>query len=275
MPKELRGGYPTFWREFGHGPREALMIHCSLSHSGAWTALAGELSDMLHMTAFDIPGHGRSEDWDNRDDIQAVTTAMAADFPDGPVDVIGHSFGGTVALRLAIEHPHLVRSLTLIEPVFFAVAFADVPGLKQRHHDREKPQLDAMARGDMTAAAQAFNGLWGDADMPWDSLPEQMRANMTKRFGAIISARPAVEEDSGYMLRSGNLEKIPFPTLLLEGAKSPEILGLVNEGLQRRLPDARREILPDSGHMLPITHPQQVGALIREFLETVPAGVPA
>lgn len=271
MPKDTRGGYPTFWREFGHGPREALMIHCSLSHSGAWTALAGQLSDLLHMTAFDIPGHGRSEDWDNRADIQAVTTAMAADFPSGPVDVIGHSFGATVALRLAIEHPHLVRSLTLIEPVFFAVAFADVPGLLERHRAREAAQMAAMARGDMTAATKAFNELWGDEDMPWDSLPEQMRENMTKRFGAIISARPAVEEDSGKMLSSGALETIPFPTLLLEGAKSPEILGLVNEGLERRLPHARRVIVPDCGHMLPITHPQEVGALIRDFLGAVPA----
>jgi lipase len=47
-----------------------------------------------------------------------------------PVDVIGHSFGGTVALRLAVERPDLVRSLVLIEPVFVAALLADRPDLK-------------------------------------------------------------------------------------------------------------------------------------------------
>lgn len=41
-----------------------------------------------------------------------------------PVDVIGHSFGATVALRLALERPELVRSLVLVEPVLFAAAKA-------------------------------------------------------------------------------------------------------------------------------------------------------
>lgn len=270
MPEDIRGGYPTFWREFGHGPREALMIHCSLSHSGGWAGLAKELSETLHMTAFDIPGHGRSADWDNHADIQAVTTNMAADFPSGPVDVIGHSFGGTVALRLAIEHPHLVRSLTLIEPVFFAVAYTDVPGLRERMDELQQPQFDAMARGDMRAATKAFNQLWGDAEIPWDSIPEQRRENMTKRYGAIITAGPAVDDDAGGMLSSGALETISVPALLMEGADSPEILGLVNEGLERRLGHARRVILPDCGHMLPITHPKEVADEILNFLGTVP-----
>ncbi len=246
------------------------MIHCSLSHSGAWTALAGELSDKLHMTAFDIPGHGKSEDWDHRGEYQAVTTAMAADFPTGPVDVMGHSFGATVALRLAIEQPHLVRSLTLIEPVFFAVAYDDVPGLRERQNIMQQPQIEAVARGDMVAATRAFNALWGDDDMPWDSLPKQMRINMIKRFGAILSAGPAVEDDVGGMLRPGRIEGVSVPTLLLEGANSPEVLGLVNKGLARRLLQSRREILPECGHMLPITHPAEVGALIRRFLDEVP-----
>jgi pimeloyl-ACP methyl ester carboxylesterase len=271
MPKDLRGGYPTFWREFGHGSREALMIHCSLSHSGGWAGLAAALADQLHMTAFDIPGHGKSADWDNHADIQAVTTNMAADFPQGPVDVIGHSFGGTVALRLAIEHPHLVRTLTLIEPVFFAIAYADVPGLRERMDILQKPQFDAMDRGDMRAATKAFNQLWGDAEMPWDSLPEQRRQNMTKRYGAIITAGPAVDDDAGGMLSSGALEHIAVPALLLEGANSPEILGLVNKGLERRLPQARRVVLPGCGHMLPITHPTEVAAEIRGFLGGIPA----
>ena len=80
MPRDLRAGFPTYWTTFGQGPRAALMIHCSLSHSGSWGGMARELSGALTMTAFDMPGHGRSAAWDERGEIQAVTTAMAASF---------------------------------------------------------------------------------------------------------------------------------------------------------------------------------------------------
>ncbi len=75
------------------------MIHCSLASCEAWGGLARVLSGALTMTAFDMPGHGRSDEWDARGEIQGVTAEIAAGFLDGPADVIGHSFGATVALR--------------------------------------------------------------------------------------------------------------------------------------------------------------------------------
>jgi pimeloyl-ACP methyl ester carboxylesterase len=80
------------------------------------------------MIAFDLPGHGRSADWDGASDYHHLSTQIAASFLTEPVDLIGHSFGATVALRLAVEQPQKLRSLILIEPVFFAVAAQDSPG---------------------------------------------------------------------------------------------------------------------------------------------------
>ena len=164
MPCDLRAGQQIYWRRFGAGSRPAVLLHCSLAHSGAWAGLAGALGSDLQMTAFDLPGHGRSSDWDGVAEYQHLSTQIAASFITEPVDLIGHSFGATVALRLAVEQPQKLRSLTLIEPVFFAVAARDAPAAfttVQPHIDAVK---HALAQGDCLAAARDF-GVMGALGM--------------------------------------------------------------------------------------------------------------
>lgn len=267
MPEGLKGGFPTYWTEFGNGPRDALMIHCTLGYSGAWKGLAAQLGDLLHMTAFDLPGHGRSGAWDDRGPLQRVTTDMAADFLDRPMDVIGHSFGATVALRLAVERPDLVRSLVLIEPVFFAVAYADDPACRAGHDAELADYMRAFKAGDMMAAARAFSDVWGDG-RPWESLPEGLRQKMAQTIAMIEQASPEIVDDEPGLVKSGALEKLAIPTLLIDGKKSPEIAGLVAAALHSRIKGSRRVVIEGAGHMVPITHPEPVARAIRDFLET-------
>ena len=84
MPEGFRAGASVFWREAGEGARPALFVHCSLAHSGAWSGVMAGLADRLRMTAFDMPGHGRSGAW-RGGDFQAETVAIAATFCDRPL----------------------------------------------------------------------------------------------------------------------------------------------------------------------------------------------
>jgi pimeloyl-ACP methyl ester carboxylesterase len=108
------------------GDRPVLALHCSLAHAGAWSGLVEGLSGVT-VTAIDQIGHGKAEAWDGKTDLHGAATAaavlMAERLGQGqPIDLMGHSFGGTVALRMALTRPDLVRSLTLVEPVIFAAA---------------------------------------------------------------------------------------------------------------------------------------------------------
>lgn len=266
MPKAERAGFPTYWKEYGAGPRAALMIHCSLAHSGSWGPLARELSGALSMTAFDTPGHGRSGAWNEAAEIQGRTAEIAASFLDGPTDIIGHSFGATVALRLAVERPGVVRSLTLVEPVFFAVALADNPGMRAEYETREAPFLAAMKAKDTHAAARAFTSTWGDGTA-WETLPQAQRDMLASQMYLIEAGQPALFEDAGGMLAPGRLDRVACPVLLVEGSTSPPIIPAIGEGLAARLPDARRVVVAGAGHMAPITHARQVGAEILTFLQ--------
>ncbi len=267
MPRADRAGFSTYWTQFGQGPRRALMIHCSLAHSGSWGALARHLSGALEMTAFDMPGHGRSGAWDNRDEFQKITTDIAATFCETPVDVVGHSFGATVALRLALERPELVRSLVLIEPVFFAVALRDEPALQARHAALFEGFAKAMQDGDTHRAAQEFTQIWGDGT-PWASLPEAQRQALAAQIHLIEAGREALHDDPGEMLAVGRLEALERRVLLIEGSRSPSIISGIHERLAARLPFAERTVVAGAMHMLPLTHAAQVSDAMLRFYKS-------
>jgi len=275
MPQDMRGGFPTHWIKTGQGPRQALLIHCSLGHAGGWSGMMAGLDDLLSAVAYDLPGHGRSGDWDKRGDLQQVSMAIAVDLLQDqargqPVDIIGHSFGGTVALRLAVERPDLVRSMVLIEPVFFAAGLADRPDLKAPYDLHMGAYADALKAGDSEAAAKAFTGVWGDG-RAWDSLPAGQKQAMIKRIHLIAEGAPSIYHDNAGLLASGGLERIDAPVLLIEGGTSPAYIDAINTALARRISKAERLVVPGAGHMVPITHPQPVGQAVRAFLARIPA----
>lgn len=268
MPKGLKAGFDTHWTCFGQGPRKALMIHCSLAHSGSWGAMAQHLSGALTMTAFDMPGHGRSAPWDDRCEVQGQTMRIAADFLSGPTDIIGHSFGATVALRLAVERPELVRSLVLLEPVFFAAGLAARPEMRAGFDAMMAPFSDAMDAGDRVAAARAFIGVWGGG-AEWSAISQLQRQKLAEQMPVVQAGHPALYEDAGGLLMPGRLQSVVAPVLLIEGSESPAIVAAINEGLAARLPDARRTVVAGASHMLPVTHARQVSAEVLRFVSEV------
>jgi len=252
--------YSQVW---GAGVPDALLLHCSLASSDVWRGLAGHLGDELTMTGFDFRGHGKSVDWDGAGDYHSICTADAAGFLTRPMHLIGHSFGATVALRLALEHPEMLRSLTLIEPVFFAVArgteaYADHTVESQRF-------VAAMERGAHGDAAQAFTDVWGTG-ADWAAMPAEMRADVTARIGLIPVTVPTLYDDSAGMAAQGRLEGVACPVLLVGGTASPTIVAAINDALAVRLPDVQRVKVEGASHMVPITHSAQVAAGISGFL---------
>lgn len=267
VPVERITGFPTHVARMGAGVRRALFIHCTLAHSGAWNGVAAVLLDKLAMTAFDRPGHGRSGPWTGGEDARGLhdlTTRIAGQLIDRRADVIGHSFGATVALRLAMERPEQVRRLVLIEPVMFAAikthpAFAEVEDML----GRVRAAIDA---GDATLAARTFNDAV-NPELPFDGLDATRQASMVKRVDLVLAESGVTLYDAPGLLAPGRIEKIKQPVLLLESGSPPRGVRDVHEAICARLPHVQRVVIVGAGHMSPLTHPVNVAGEIATFLK--------
>lgn len=251
------------------GARPVLALHCSLAHAGAWAGLAQTLSGIT-LTATDQPGHGRAPDWDGHSHLHGLSSgqaiSMAEEIGQGaPIDLFGHSFGATIALRIALERPDLVRSLLLIEPVIFAAARAAQspvwPEFLASHQG-----FEALVRaGKRQEAAAMFHGFWGNGE-PFEAMPEKTRAYLSERIHFIVAQGPALFADNAGLLRYMGLESIGVPVLLVEGARSPLVIDAIHTELARRLPNAQRLAIAGAGHMVTLTHAAELGPKVQAHL---------
>ncbi|MFM7334146.1 MAG: alpha/beta fold hydrolase [Tabrizicola sp.] len=267
MPSERFAGQLTHWRVWEQGgDRPVLALHCMLAHAGVWAGMAR----MLHgvdLSAPDAIGHGQSAAWNGQAPFHRQATDVAIEMSERlgkgrPIDLIGHSFGGTVALRLALERPDLVRSLVLIEPVLFAAgrgtdAFAEIALLDQR--------VSGCLPDNPEGAAWAFHGFWGTGGRLSD-LPEHQRDYIIERIALVPLSTDVLARDAAGILRPGGLEGFPCPVTLLEGASSPRSVSVIQTTLAARFPQSTRVVVQNAGHMLPVTHPKAVAEAVQAHL---------
>lgn len=248
---------------FGEEGTPALMLHCMLGRARDWQRLLAALRTPLAARGFDLPGHGRSAPWDGEEDLHALCTQLARERCGLGDVVIGHSFGATLGLRLALEGGSGLRALVLIEPVLFAAARGTPEAAAQAPHDAAL--ADAFAQGDHYTAARGFLARWSDGP-PFDVLPPDQQARIAARMEMVRATAPVLNEDSAGLLRPGGLERLDLPVLLLRGSGSPAVTDAINRALAARLPRSNTAIVQGADHMAPITHPRETAALIDPFL---------
>lgn len=255
----MNGVHVRHWP--GNPSRPALAIHCMMGSSRAFDPMARRLEGRVDLRAFDLPSHGRSAAWqptEGEDYHTTITRIAAGLLEDGPVDLIGHSIGGTVALRLAVEAPERVRSLTLIEPVLFAAS-------RSGHAlDRKLAALAAARR--IAAAARLFVDAWG-APGGFAAMSPGLQRSAVELMRLVLQTDAALGADVHGILRPGGLEALRAPVMLIRGAESPAVMDEIVGTLAARLPAALRGTVAGAGHMLPVTHPDEVAALVAGNLE--------
>ena len=262
---------PLESRKLGNGKRKVLALHCTLAHSGAWKGLVAEMDSEIAVTATDMFNHGLSPDWDGQGDFQDRMARAAVASLTEPVDVIGHSFGASIAMRVAVLFPELVRRLTMIESVYFAIVQKDRPELVEASKQSSAPFYTAMEAGDVELGARLFNGGWGGGvGESWEEMPEHRRAAMIRGVQIVPACSPALLEDIHNLLEPGKLQSLNLPVLLMRGGNTADIIAAVNDGFAACLPDARNVVVQGAGHMLPISHPVETADHLRRLFAEVP-----
>lgn len=247
------------------GPMQLLAIHGLTGHGQRWQSLAaGHLSDVA-VAAPDLLGHGRSS-WAAPWTIEANVASLAAlveDAADGPVAVVGHSFGAAVALRLAASHPDLVASLVLLDPA------VGLDGAWMRDIAEEM-----LASPDYTDRAEAreekASGSWSDVDAAEidAELDEHLIALPNGRFGWRLSV-PAMMSYWSELARDIALPHKGTPTTLIRatGTTPPYVDDALVAALCQQLGSDFALVDLECRHMVAQARPSETAAVIRERLQ--------
>ncbi|MEM8591578.1 MAG: alpha/beta hydrolase [Pseudomonadota bacterium] len=244
-----------FVRRWGDGAH--LLIHCGLAHSGALRPLAGQLPG--GGVAYDLPGHGKSPAWDPGVDYQALCVDWAFETRPEPGPVFGHSYGGTVALRMAVERPELVTHLTLVEPVFFAAARIFAPEDYAAYVERFAPVLEAREAGDLHLMGERFTDLWGGT--PWSELPQPFKDKIASQMPIIVAQDMGINRDNSGVFDEGRLEALECPVTLIRGEHTQPVIASIHCVILERIGHGEDHVIKGAGHMVPLTHPRDVAVL--------------
>jgi pimeloyl-ACP methyl ester carboxylesterase len=253
------GVTPSFVQTGAGAP--VLCLHSSAGSSAQWRRLGTELSHRYHVLAPDLHGHGGTSAWPYTrpmrlaDEVALVQPLLGA-LP-SPVHLIGHSYGGAVALKMALAMPDRVRSLTLIEPVLFALL------RRQGEHaayieisEVAEGCVSAVRAGRPAAAARLFVDYWNGPGA-WARLPDHARVVVERASPSVARQWEAIFADPTPLTEYGGLG---VPTLLLSGDRGPVPARRVTELLAGTLPDAVHAVIAGAGHMSPMTHAATVNA---------------
>jgi pimeloyl-ACP methyl ester carboxylesterase len=249
--------------EQGRG-EPVVLLHCSGSSGAQWRALAARLASRHRVLAPDLIGYGGTSGWHHRSGWCLAQEAALVRSLLGrlgrPAHLVGHSFGGAVALHVARTRPDLVTSLTLIEPTAFHLLRGgdaeDAEALREITAVAADAKA-ALAAGDYHGGFGRFVDYWSGPGS-WAEMPQQKR----ERFAPLL-AKVALDFDA-LLLEPAELEDVrnlALPTLLVQGGATRLPPRRVCKRLRDALPAALR-IVAGAGHMAPVTHRDEVNGLI-------------
>ncbi len=226
-----------------------LFVHGTGGNVRLWARQLEHFGAQHSPVAVDLPGHGRSGGLDGPATVAAAAELLAAVLEGlgaPPVVVVGHGFGGKIALALALDHAPRVRSVVTIGATSAPVGAAD-----------EIAVLRDVVRG---RRSQSF-------DTPLFGAKPDMTV-MREVWGEIVKTDPRVrlqdlEAYEGSDLRS-RLGEISVPTTVLHGAEDGYCARACCEEIAALIPGARFESVEGAGHVAQVEQPERVNALIEE-----------
>jgi len=249
----------------GAGPLVAC-LHSSGSSSGQWRPLIESQQATRRFVAFDFHGHGRSPDFTgDAYELRSESDAVLHSLPPSrePIHLVGHSYGGAVALDLAVRYPGRFASVTVFEPVLFALLdpgseeFAEITSVGSAI-------VRAALAGEREVASAAFIDYWNGTGS-WRGLAPEQKDRVCARIVPVARHFQALFADP---LPLARLRELRVPTLVLLGDRSPAPARAVSHRLGV-LPFVAVEALAGVAHMGPVTHAEEVNARIAGHLQAV------
>jgi pimeloyl-ACP methyl ester carboxylesterase len=252
--------------EAGSGPL-VILVHSSVASARQWRKLIELLAGSYHVRAIQLFGYGSSPSWtqERKQTLADQADLIESIIPDATsqVAIVGHSFGGAVAMKAAARLGSRVRSLILLEPNPFDLlrqggrndAYREVQGLR----DSIKSY---GAANDWLPAAERFADYWGGAGT-WTAMDDDRRATFANALKPNFHEWDAIMDETT-TLRDW-VAQLPCATTVIYDPHTVRPIREIVELTEQGTPWTTLAI-PRGGHMAPLTHPEVVNPLVREAL---------
>jgi pimeloyl-ACP methyl ester carboxylesterase len=268
MPIVEINGVRLFYDSTGDG-EPLMLVHGAWVDHTSWNAVIPRLAESFRVVSYDLRGHGQSRieppDAGTVHDDIADLVALIDHLELGAVNIAGISSGACIALRLAVEHPTLVRRVLPHEPPLAQLLIDD---------PENKPLLDQVGEllgatastieaGEHRAAAQLFfDNVVG---LPWTDLARDEQDLIASHASAFAGQ---LRDPDAVALDPNALTGLRTPVLLSQGETSPPFATLIVDELAALMPGATRVVVPDAGHVPQMTHPDAYVDMVTQFLAT-------
>jgi pimeloyl-ACP methyl ester carboxylesterase len=252
--------------EAGSGPT-VMLVHSSVSGARQWRRLMDYLKAEFHVRAVNLFGYGGTAPWPGEtvqtldDQARIVEAALPANAD--AVCLVGHSFGGSVAMKVAARLAGRVVKLVLLETNPFhllkqagrAEAFAEA--MELRNFIKKFGGL-----GEWSAAAEKFADYWGGPGS-WHAMPAERRSAFADALRPNFFEWDAVMDETPVEQWA---HLLPAATLVVSDRNTVRPIREITELLRRSCPMWTYKEIAAGGHMAPLTHPDVINPLVSSFL---------
>lgn len=258
------GGFLTNVHDRGAG-RPVVFIHGSGPGVSAWANWRGvipALSQQMRVIAPDMAGFGYTGSVPGIVPDRAVWIRQLLDLLDGleldAVDVVGNSFGGAIALALAIAHPQRVRRLVLMGSVGISFPITDALDRVWGY----EPSIAAM-RGMLDLFA--FDRSLVNDELAKLRYEASIRPGFQERFSALFPA-PRQRWVDALASREDDIRALPHETLIVHGRDDRVIPLAVSQRLCTLIDRSQLHVFGRCGHWTQIEHAARFSRLVGDFL---------
>jgi pimeloyl-ACP methyl ester carboxylesterase len=252
------GGLEIGYERAGEGP-PLVFVHGVAEDGRIWQPQLSAFADEFTVVAWDEPGAGRSSDVptdfglpDYANCLATLIEAVAL----GPANVVGLSWGGTLALELYRHHPDLVATLILVD---------SYAGWKGSLPQEEVDARVEGARRMLAAPPEEFD----------PTLPGLFAAGPPPEFASLLADMAAAVRPESLRVellamaeadQRDILPHIAVPTLLIWGEQDVRSPLSVARQFEQAVPKAQLVVIPGAGHVSNLERPEEFNDALREFL---------
>lgn len=252
----------------GQGPL-IVLLHSSMSSKDQWNPLIPLLCHQFKMVSIDLAGYGDNElpqnpqTFSTGDEVAVVQDILLKQTHGKEAfHLVGHSYGGAIALKLAVKQTARIKTLTIFEPVAFhllpagGTARDEITTIAQR-------LTRALENNDKKLATALFIDYWSGCGT-FENLKQNNQTRFIRYIDKVVLDFQALFAES---LTLDDYSTVNIPVCMIKGEKSPLSSLQIFQILERCFPDHCVHSVP-GGHMSPITHADKVNQIITAFLTT-------